>query len=70
MKTFIFLFFYLAIEFSTGLKQVTKLNKEYPTLLTYKNLYKINSVANPLKYGAGYLTSGKFLDEQDEVNLI
>jgi hypothetical protein len=52
-----------------NLNNVINLRRPKVSLLTEKGISKINTINNPLKYGANYLISGNYLDDQDEYNL-
>jgi hypothetical protein len=52
-----------------NLNSMVNLRSPKVSLLTEKAISKINTLNNPLKYGANYIISGKYLDEQDEYNL-
>jgi hypothetical protein len=62
----IFIYFYNLLTYINTTRQIISLKKDLPSLLTYKDIYKINAINNPIQYGANYISSGKFIDEQDE----
>jgi hypothetical protein len=47
----------------------TDIYKKPRSLLVENALSRINTIVNPLKYGADYLMRGTYIDDQDEYNL-
>ena len=56
-------------NFYLGKDEVRSINISPPSLLAEKGVSRINTLLDPLKYGANYLIGKKYIDEQQEYNI-